>query len=62
MVSVEALQLITQGPPKKSLLGMGVQAITVNGDELLVGSGDGELMTLDLNTPDLQPRCVQLHR
>ena len=32
------------------MLGCGVTAMCLNGDELLVGSGDGEVMTLDLNT------------
>jgi len=54
-------QMITQGPPKGACLGCGVQAIHVMGrtDELLVGSGDGELMILDLLSPSLKVKCVQ---
>jgi WD40 repeat protein len=59
VVSAEKQTLITQGPPKGASLGCGVQAISVNGDELLVGSGDGELVTLDLADPQLRPKCVQ---
>merc|ERR1719424_2195605 len=53
--------MMTQGPPKGASLGCGVQAISVNASatELLVGSGDGELMILDLTVPSLQPKCVQ---
>ena len=60
VVSAEKQTLITQGPPKGACLGCGVQAICVTpANELLVGSGDGELMTLDLNDPELKPKCVQ---
>ena len=59
VVSALKQTLITQGPPKGSCLGMGVQAICVVNDELLVGSGDGELMTLDLADPLLKPKCIQ---
>jgi len=61
VVSAEKQTLITQGPPKGASLGCGVQAISVNASatELLVGSGDGELMILDLMGSSLQPKCVQ---
>jgi len=59
VISAEKQTLITQGPPKGQCLGCGVQAICVKDQELLVGSGDGELMTLDLASPNLKPKCVQ---
>ena len=61
VVSAEKQTLITQGPPKGASLGCGVQALVCNASatELLVGSGDGELMILDLTVPSLQPKCVQ---
>jgi len=63
VISAEKQTLLTQGPPKGACLGMGVQAITVvpGAQELLVGSGDGELVTLALDTKDGAPRpkCVQ---
>ena len=37
--------MILTGPKKRC--NMGVQAICVNGSEVLIGSGDGDLMILD---------------
>ena len=61
VISAEKQTMMTQGPPKGASLGCGVQAISVNASstELLVGSGDGELMILDLTVPSLRPKCVQ---
>jgi len=61
-ISSEKKQLITSGPPKGKTPRCGVQAICVvkrmdGMDELLVGSGDGELMIIDTET--FQPRVVQ---
>jgi WD40 repeat protein len=63
VISAEKQTLLTQGPRKGACLGCGVQAIChiPSKDELLVGSGDGELITLDLAASDGQPKpkCVQ---
>ena len=59
VISAEKQTLICNGPKKGMCLGCGVQAICAKGDELLVGSGDGELMTLDLTDSSLKPKCVQ---
>jgi len=67
LISTEKQQLLTQGPRASKtgtgLLGKGVRAIKyiASNHTLLVGSGDGELMTLELATPDgvPKPTCVQ---
>jgi len=61
VVSTEKQTMLTQGPAKGSCLGCGVQAICYisSKNELLVGSGDGELITLDLSTGTPKPKCVQ---
>ena len=59
LVSAEKQLMINQGPQKGSCLGCGVQAIhyVAEKDEVVVGSGDGELITLDAMS--LKPKCVQ---
>lgn len=56
-ISADKKQLISQGPSKGQTPRCGVQAIALVKDQLLVGSGDGELMAMDRVT--FQPRMVQ---
>ena len=51
VIASDRQQMLKQGPLKDKMLGCGVTAMCLNGDQLLVGSGDGEIMTLDLSTP-----------
>jgi len=61
VIDANADRMAYQGPKAGKCLSMGVQAIhfVAARNELLVGSGDGELMTLDLNYQDLRPKVVQ---
>jgi len=60
VVDAKCDRMMFQGPKTGKCLGMGVQAIhyIAAKNELLVGSGDGELMTLDLSA-GLAPKVVQ---
>jgi len=65
VISSQKQQMITQGPAKGMCLGCGVTSIAVVGEgagtELLVGSGDGELVQLDVMNLErgLTAKCVQ---
>ena len=56
-ISAVKKQMLAQGPPKGLTPRCGVQTIAVVKNELLVGSGDGELMIIDMNT--FKPTMVQ---
>ena len=56
-IDVHNKKMVHQGPPKGQTPRCGVQAICVRDDELLVGSGDGELMILDQNS--FQQKVIQ---
>ena len=56
-IDTEGKKMFAQGPQKGMLPKCGIQAIQVVGNDLLVGSGDGELMILDKTT--LTPTVIQ---
>ena len=50
-------QMIARGPNKNDMPRQGVQAIAIVGDDLLIGSGAGELMVL--NKYSFEPKLMQ---